>query len=115
MVSTHNHTHTMSVIIQYYVNMCDTLGAGKTSTFSMLTGDISPTSGTAIISGYDIRTDLRKVRIYSTLSSMLLAAETNKLCATIIETMTGFTTELSMYILISMYVGTTTDRLLSSV
>ena len=42
--------------------MCPS-GAGKTTTFSMLTGDISPTSGTAIISGYDIRTDLRKVII----------------------------------------------------
>ena len=38
-----------------------TTGAGKTTTFNMLTGDISPTSGTAIIYGYDIRTNLRKV------------------------------------------------------
>ena len=38
-------------------------GAGKTSTFNILIGDISPTSGTAIISGYDIRTDLRKVTV----------------------------------------------------
>jgi ATP-binding cassette subfamily A (ABC1) protein 3 len=37
-------------------------GAGKTTTFSMLTGDIAPTSGTAIVSGFDIRTDLRKVQ-----------------------------------------------------
>ena len=37
------------------------LGAGKTTTFSILTGDIAPTSGTAVIAGYDIRTDLRKV------------------------------------------------------
>lgn len=36
-------------------------GAGKTTTFSMLTGDINATRGTAIISGFDIRTDLRKV------------------------------------------------------
>ena len=43
---------------------CTCAGAGKTTTFSMLTGDISPTSGTAIISGYDIRTDLRKVTYY---------------------------------------------------
>ena len=47
---THTHTHTHSHT-----------GAGKTTTFSMLTGDISPTRGTAIISGFDIRTDLRKV------------------------------------------------------
>ena len=36
-------------------------GAGKTTTFSILTGDISPTNGTASIAGFDIRTDLRKV------------------------------------------------------
>ena len=36
-------------------------GAGKTTTFSILTGDISPSSGTATISGYDTGTDLRKV------------------------------------------------------
>ena len=30
-------------------------GAGKTTTFKMLTGDITPTYGTAILSGYDIR------------------------------------------------------------
>ena len=48
-----------AVVEPWFINA---LGAGKTTTFSMLTGDISPTSGTAIISGYDIRTDLRKVR-----------------------------------------------------
>lgn len=37
-------------------------GAGKTTTFNMLTGDISPTSGTAIIYGHDVRNDLRKVQ-----------------------------------------------------
>lgn len=37
-------------------------GAGKTTTFSMLTGMIPPTSGTAIIDGYDIRTNLQKAR-----------------------------------------------------
>ena len=37
------------------------VGAGKTSTFSILTGEQSPTEGTAIIAGYDIRTDIRKV------------------------------------------------------
>ena len=30
-------------------------GAGKTTTFKMLTGDITPTYGTAVLSGYDIR------------------------------------------------------------
>ncbi|CAI8007469.1 ATP-binding cassette sub-family A member 3 [Geodia barretti] len=37
-------------------------GAGKTTTFNILIGDTAPTSGTAIISGYNIRTDPRKVR-----------------------------------------------------
>ena len=37
-------------------------GAGKTSTFNMLTGDLRPTSGTALIADYDILTQLRKVR-----------------------------------------------------
>ena len=36
-------------------------GAGKTTTFNILIGDTAPTSGTAIISGFNIRTDLRKV------------------------------------------------------
>ena len=30
-------------------------GAGKTTTFKMLTGDITPSSGTAKIAGYDIK------------------------------------------------------------
>ena len=37
-------------------------GAGKTTTMSMLTGMISPTSGTAIINGNDIRKDIQAVR-----------------------------------------------------
>ncbi|KAL3853548.1 hypothetical protein ACJMK2_017083 [Sinanodonta woodiana] len=37
-------------------------GAGKTTTINMLTGFISPTSGTAIVNGYDIRTSISKVR-----------------------------------------------------
>jgi ATP-binding cassette subfamily A (ABC1) protein 3 len=37
-------------------------GAGKTSTMSMLTGIIPPTSGTAIIHGFDIRTDMKHIR-----------------------------------------------------
>jgi len=39
------------------------IGAGKTTTFKMLTGDIRPSSGTAIITGYDIVSDIRKVLI----------------------------------------------------
>jgi ATP-binding cassette subfamily A (ABC1) protein 3 len=37
-------------------------GAGKTTTFAMLTGMISPTSGTAIVNGKDIRMDIESVR-----------------------------------------------------
>ena len=37
------------------------VGAGKTSTFNMLTGDLRPSSGTAVIADYDILTQLRKV------------------------------------------------------
>ncbi|XP_053684912.1 phospholipid-transporting ATPase ABCA3-like [Sabethes cyaneus] len=37
-------------------------GAGKTTTMSMLTGMIRPSSGTAIVWGYDIRYDMRKIR-----------------------------------------------------
>ncbi|XP_018575545.1 ATP-binding cassette sub-family A member 3-like isoform X2 [Anoplophora glabripennis] len=37
-------------------------GAGKTTTMSMLTGMITPTSGTAKVNGYDIRTDMGGVR-----------------------------------------------------
>ncbi|XP_038108176.1 ATP-binding cassette sub-family A member 3 [Culex quinquefasciatus] len=37
-------------------------GAGKTTTMSMLTGLFAPTSGTAIINGYDITTDMEAVR-----------------------------------------------------
>lgn len=37
-------------------------GAGKTTTMSMLTGMFPPTSGTALINGHDIRTNLYKAR-----------------------------------------------------
>ncbi|XP_037034194.1 ATP-binding cassette sub-family A member 3-like isoform X1 [Bradysia coprophila] len=37
-------------------------GAGKTTTFSMLTGMIEPTSGTALIDGYDIRSNMDMAR-----------------------------------------------------
>ncbi|XP_060570838.1 phospholipid-transporting ATPase ABCA3-like isoform X2 [Ruditapes philippinarum] len=39
-------------------------GAGKTTTISMLTGFLEPTSGTALIDGKDIRTDINSVRKY---------------------------------------------------
>ena len=47
-------------------------GAGKTTTFNMLTGDIRPTSGTATIAGYDIISDIRKVVLLDTLLIVLL-------------------------------------------
>ncbi|XP_062542040.1 phospholipid-transporting ATPase ABCA3-like [Armigeres subalbatus] len=37
-------------------------GAGKTTTMSMLTGMFSPSSGTALVNGHDIRTDIEGVR-----------------------------------------------------
>lgn len=37
-------------------------GAGKTTTMSMLTGMFPPTSGTAIVGGYDIRKNMARVR-----------------------------------------------------
>ncbi|CAD5111485.1 DgyrCDS794 [Dimorphilus gyrociliatus] len=37
-------------------------GAGKTTTMNMLTGFISPTSGEALVNGYNIRTDIDSVR-----------------------------------------------------
>ncbi|KAL3284218.1 hypothetical protein HHI36_018381 [Cryptolaemus montrouzieri] len=37
-------------------------GAGKTTTMSMLTGMFPPTKGTAVINGYDIRTQIMSVR-----------------------------------------------------
>lgn len=36
-------------------------GAGKTTTFNILTGDLSMTSGTATIGGHDIKRNLREV------------------------------------------------------
>ncbi|KAF5277495.1 hypothetical protein FQR65_LT03832 [Abscondita terminalis] len=37
-------------------------GAGKTTTMSMLTGMITPSSGTAIVNSFDIRTEMQNVR-----------------------------------------------------
>lgn len=37
-------------------------GAGKSTTVAMLTGFIAPTSGTAYVGGYNIRTQMTKVR-----------------------------------------------------
>lgn len=37
-------------------------GAGKTTTLNLITGIVAPTMGTALVNGYDIRTDLEKAR-----------------------------------------------------
>ncbi|MBY8989275.1 MAG: ATP-binding cassette domain-containing protein [Candidatus Lokiarchaeota archaeon] len=37
-------------------------GAGKTTTIKILSGLLSPTSGTALVGGYDIKKDLKKVK-----------------------------------------------------
>ena len=37
-------------------------GAGKTTVFKMLTGDITPSSGTALVAGFDIGTKLGLVQ-----------------------------------------------------
>jgi ABC-type multidrug transport system ATPase subunit len=37
-------------------------GAGKSTTFSMLTGVLQPTEGTAKICGFDIQTDIDEIR-----------------------------------------------------
>jgi ATP-binding cassette subfamily A (ABC1) protein 3 len=36
--------------------------SGKTTTMSMLTGLFPPSSGTAIVNGFDIRNDIKSVR-----------------------------------------------------
>lgn len=46
-------------------------GAGKTTTFNMLTGDIRPSSGTATIAGHDITTDIREVCVSLFFTAML--------------------------------------------
>ena len=39
-------------------------GAGKSTTMSMLTGLFPPSSGTALVNGYDIRTDIQGISLY---------------------------------------------------
>lgn len=52
--------------INFYENQVTALlghnGAGKTTTMSMITGLFSPTSGTAIVNGFDIITDMKAAR-----------------------------------------------------
>lgn len=42
-------------------------GAGKTTTFSILTGEIAMTTGTAVVAGYDVRTNIKNVSEASSL------------------------------------------------
>lgn len=52
--------------VKFYRNMITAFlgrnGAGKSTTWSILTGLIPPSSGTAYIDGYDILTDIKVVR-----------------------------------------------------
>lgn len=38
-------------------------GAGKSTTMSILTGLFSPTTGTAVVNGYDIRTNIKDAQM----------------------------------------------------
>ena len=60
------------LIGQYYIllNIDGSLinvfeGAGKTTTFSMLTGDLSITEGTAYLDGFNIQSNLKQVLYHS--------------------------------------------------
>lgn len=39
-------------------------GAGKSTTMSILTGLFPPTTGTAVINGYDIRTNIKEAQMH---------------------------------------------------
>ena len=45
-------------------------GAGKTTTFKMLTGDVQMTSGEAYLDGHSVKTNIRNVRQFMTLSHL---------------------------------------------
>lgn len=55
-----------SLSVKFYRNMITAFlgrnGAGKSTTWSILTGLLPPSSGTAFIDGYDILTDIKVVR-----------------------------------------------------
>ena len=43
-------------------------GAGKTTTFRMLTGDETMSGGTALVEGFDIRTNMNRVSLIDSFS-----------------------------------------------
>lgn len=61
-----NKTAVRDISLNMYENQITVLlghnGAGKTTTMSMLTGILTPTSGTAIVGDHNIRTDMDQVR-----------------------------------------------------
>ena len=57
------HFKCVQVVLHIFLILIHLLGAGKTTTFNMLTGDTRPSSGTALIAGHDITTDIREVGV----------------------------------------------------
>ncbi|XP_055596271.1 phospholipid-transporting ATPase ABCA3-like [Uranotaenia lowii] len=61
-----NKTAVHDLTLNFYEGQISVLlghnGAGKTTTMSMLTGIFPPTSGTAVVNGFDIRYDIEQLR-----------------------------------------------------
>lgn len=51
----------IQLVVAFFLSYLVSQGAGKTTTFSMLTGDLSITKGTAYLDGFNIQTHLRQV------------------------------------------------------
>ncbi len=76
----------MSFLLSYAYILI--IGAGKTTTFSVITGDLSMTAGSVSVAGYDIETNLRDVSvciivflnlchsIYSSIASLCILFDT---------------------------------------